>query len=334
MENSECLYKLLGISEKASQSEIKSKYRQLSMTHHPDKNGGSPSDLYSKITAAYDILGDPQKRKQYDMSRLNPLDNMHDLFSNFFSNEKKNNSNFNHAYNVGNMAEEFGNIKNLFNTIPLNSMFSFGSGSMPFEMPENFSETLDNMHKHMNKIQTNLHKPEAIVKNITISLKQAYFGCSIPINIKRVLKYDNDTINEEEKIYIDIPQGVDDKEIILIKDKGNVVNNIYKGDVKIYVKIKNETPFKRDGLDLILCKEITLKEALCGFAFETIFLDDTVFKLSNKNGNIISPSFNKCINNMGMKRNDNQGQLIIKFNIIFPNNLDEDKIEKLKSILP
>lgn len=319
MESTKCLYKILGVDKSATQEEIKTNYRKLSMQHHPDKNNGN-SPIFSEITAAYDILGDIEKRKQYDFSNN---DCLNDLFSNMFSGERKAPPNLN-------------NIKNLFSSFPMENIFSFSGGMSPFDIPipSNLNETLDDMHKHMNKINNSMNKPDALVKNIIISLKQAYYGCSIPINIKRIIKSENLLTEEEEKIYIDIPQGVDDNELIVLENKGNIYNNIHKGDVKIFIKIKNDTPFKREGLDLILCKEITLKEAICGFSFETIFLDDSVFKLSNKNGNIINPSFNKCVNNMGMKRNGNQGQLIIKFNIIFPNSLTDDQIDKLKEILP
>ena len=69
---------------------------------------------------------------------------------------------------------------------------------------------------------------------------------------------------ENETIYIDIPKGIDENEIIIMKDRGNVINDTNKGEVKIFVKISNTTDFTRKGLDLFYKKTITLKEALCG----------------------------------------------------------------------
>ena len=64
-------YKILNVSESASQSEIKSSYRKLSMKYHPDKGGDA--EKFKQINEAYQNLGDEQKRKMYDMQRKNPF---------------------------------------------------------------------------------------------------------------------------------------------------------------------------------------------------------------------------------------------------------------------
>lgn len=63
----EDLYEILGMSPSASDAEIKSQYRTLAMQHHPDRGGDG--ELFKKISAAYDVLGDTSKRAQYDHSR-------------------------------------------------------------------------------------------------------------------------------------------------------------------------------------------------------------------------------------------------------------------------
>ncbi|MCR4822495.1 MAG: DnaJ domain-containing protein [Treponema sp.] len=64
----EDLYETLGISKTATQSEIKSAYRKLAIKYHPDKNPGDKAaeEKFKKITAAYDVLSDETKRRQYD----------------------------------------------------------------------------------------------------------------------------------------------------------------------------------------------------------------------------------------------------------------------------
>jgi len=57
-------YSILGVDKTASASDIKRAYRKLASTHHPDKGGDAK--LFQQIQAAYDILGDPEKRQQYD----------------------------------------------------------------------------------------------------------------------------------------------------------------------------------------------------------------------------------------------------------------------------
>ena len=62
------LYKTLGVSKGASEDEIKKAYRKLARKYHPDKNPGDKEaeEKFKEISAAYDILGDPEKRKEYD----------------------------------------------------------------------------------------------------------------------------------------------------------------------------------------------------------------------------------------------------------------------------
>lgn len=61
-------YATLGVAQNASQDEIKKSYRKLARQHHPDRNAGDKEAeaRFKEISAAYDVLGDPDKRKQYD----------------------------------------------------------------------------------------------------------------------------------------------------------------------------------------------------------------------------------------------------------------------------
>jgi molecular chaperone DnaJ len=69
--NTENYYDILGVSENSTQEEIKKTYKKLAKEKHPDVGGSE--DEFKKISVAYDVLGDEQKRGQYDMSRKNPL---------------------------------------------------------------------------------------------------------------------------------------------------------------------------------------------------------------------------------------------------------------------
>src|SRR3954469_8768133 len=64
-------YKVLGVSKDASAAEIKKAYRKLARANHPDSNPGDKAaeDRFKAIAEAYDVVGDEQKRKQYDDTR-------------------------------------------------------------------------------------------------------------------------------------------------------------------------------------------------------------------------------------------------------------------------
>ncbi|MEA3066385.1 MAG: hypothetical protein QOJ27_2846, partial [Sphingomonadales bacterium] len=66
------LYSQLGVKRDSSEAEIKKAYRKLAKQLHPDKNKDNPkaSERFSKVTQAYDILTDKDKRARYDRGEL------------------------------------------------------------------------------------------------------------------------------------------------------------------------------------------------------------------------------------------------------------------------
>src|ERR671939_485276 len=60
-------YKVLGVDRKASQDDIKKAYRKLARQYHPDTNkSAGAEERFKEVSEAYDVLGDPEKRKKYD----------------------------------------------------------------------------------------------------------------------------------------------------------------------------------------------------------------------------------------------------------------------------
>ena len=210
----------------------------------------------------------------------------------------------------------------------------FGGGGDPFGMGNANVQFF-----HQGRPVNIQRKPASIVKTIYITLKQAFSGLDYPLELERWYQENGQKRVEKEKIYFNIKAGIDDNEIIIIKNKGNVVNENMKGDVKIYIKIKNESVFQRKGLDLIYNQKISLKESLTGFSFELKHLSGKTYVINNSDGKIIQPGYHKLIKHMGMIRERGhpapplKGNLIIKFDIQFPNDITEETREKLIAIL-
>jgi len=188
-------------------------------------------------------------------------------------------------------------------------------------------------------IKSRMQKPIPIVKKLTITMEQSYTGCSIPIEIERWVLENNNKVFETETIYVDIPEGTDQNELIIIRNKGNVIdlntNNL--GDIKIYISIENNPKFIRKGLDVLYKKQITLKEALCGFSFDFTHLSGKSFRINNQRGNITSLFSQKIVKDYGFKRKTNNGyisgSLIIEFIVEMPKTLTEEQISALEKIL-
>jgi molecular chaperone DnaJ len=84
-------YTTLGVDKNASQDEIKKKFRELSKQHHPDKGGDE--EVFKKINEAYSVLGDPDKRKEYDNPRTHSMGgNVDDIYEQMFRMHNRNRS--------------------------------------------------------------------------------------------------------------------------------------------------------------------------------------------------------------------------------------------------
>lgn len=175
-------------------------------------------------------------------------------------------------------------------------------------------------------------KPETITNVLEIDIKDIFEERQYPVKIERDIYKNKTKTKEEEIIYVSIPAGIDNREIILLKNKGHIYENSTQGDVKIIIKINNNTPFIRKGLDLIYNKQITLKESLCGFEFVLEHINGKIYRINNYT-QVIYPNYQQKIKNLGIYRNNTYGNLIINFIIEFPKEITTEQKKQLQDIL-
>lgn len=306
---SENFYDILGVNENSTKDEIKRAYRTLQMKWHPDKNIGSQEaiNMTQKINEAYETLGDEQKKEEYDMLRNNPFIRM--------------DSHGPHSMDI-----------------PLNDLFSmmFGMPGMPGMPGMSGMPNRSKIHIfHGGPMGFNqaMNKPIPIIKTLQINMEQVFNGVCLPLEIERWIMENGIKIFEKETIYVDVPAGIDENEMIILRDKGNILSEYCKGDIKINILIQNNTCFKRSGLDLTLEKTISLKEALCGFSFELKYINGKSYTLNNNKGSIVPSEYKKIYPKMGLKRGEHVGNMVINFHVEFPEKLTNEQIEKLFEIL-
>jgi len=301
-------YDILEVSNNSSDEDIKKAYRKMSLKYHPDRNKTpEASGKFQKINEANEILSDRQKRAEYDMKLRgggNPFG----------------------AFGGESAAAEFGDLNNIFN--------AFFSGMNGVGQPNVRVFNGGQRQTYASPFMQKLNKPPPIIKTIELSLEDAYNGGSHPIEIVRWILDNGRETEEKQTLYITIPPGIDENELVMLRDQGHQLSESIKGDIKINVKIKNDTDFKRKGLDLIYRKKLTLKEALCGFSFDLKHINKKSFSFNNKiNSTIIKPGQTKVIPNLGMIRDKHIGNLIVAFYIDFPDALSEEQREILEKTL-
>ena len=141
-------YDVLGVSKSSSDKDIKQAYRKLAKKYHPDANPNDPQAeaRFKEINAAYEVLGDPKKRKQYDQFGAN--------FSNFGQNGSGYYTNVNNA--------DFGDIP--FNDILENIFGGFGRSAAG--------------GGRGSRVRQQAVRGRDIEQQVTISLYEAYHGAT------------------------------------------------------------------------------------------------------------------------------------------------------------
>lgn len=301
-------YEVLNIEPTASESEIKKAYRSMSLKYHPDRNQSEDAKtIMQNITGAYEVLSDPESKKKYDMQLK------------FGNNTMPGSAEFNDINNIFNM---------MFNGIPGMAQHMHGNPNIRV-----FHNGMQNGQFNIRTTFQHIRRPDNINKKTVITLDQAYTGCVIEVEIERTIETNGEIKKENESMYINLPSGVMHNETITIPEKGNTIDD-KSSNVNITVYIETHKDFIRQGLDIIMKKKISLKEALCGFLVEFTYLSGKKLALNNnENHTVIKPGYKKVIPSMGINREGKIGNFIIHFDVEFPDTLSEEIRKQIEEIL-
>ena len=231
-------YEILGVARTASADAIKKAYRRLAKQHHPERNPGNKgAELrFKEVQAAYEVLGDPQRRSQFDQfgeggpkphyeqwaPRGGPGgmgDGMHVEFGD--------------AADLGSIFEQF---------------FSRGGGS-------------GSKRRRGAPTQPAERGPD-LTHQVTIPFEEALNGATRDI----LLESGNGTRGREHLTFR-IPPGVTDGQKIRLSGKGHPGHG-GAGDLIITVQVLPHPYFRRDGLDVLLDLPISITEAALGTRIE------------------------------------------------------------------
>ena len=284
----------------------------MNMTENMDMGQGQKSHFekyenYYSNTDRIDIT-EPEDNDDIEVD-MKMLNNMGGLFSQLFSNISSNSSRTNKPSQ--HLQQTTSNSPN--HKLPISTQH-YQKPTPPIQ------------------ISKPLEKPAPIIQTVDITMEDVYNGANIPIQIERWILQDGIKVFEKETCYILIPKGIDENEIIRLNDKGNILSENCKGDVKLFIKINNTTEFKRNGLDLIYEKKISLRESLCGCLFSIHLLNGIKKSMQIRKGSIITPDMKKMCPKLGLEREGVVGNLIIHFTIEFPEKLTDEQILKIEDV--
>ncbi len=213
-------YGILGVSRNASDTEIKKAYRKLAMQYHPDRNPGKEkwaNEKFKEINEAYGVLGDPQKRKQYD--QFGTVGNIGDIFGSPFT-----------RTTFQEMMKDFGGAGLRFDFLDdifgdflkgRGSSFSFRRGR-PGKVR---FEAWPGQKINLNEIFGQARKPQEIHYEIAISRGEALQG------VKKILK------RKGKRLEVKIPAGVRTGSLVRLRNARQISDGL-PGDILIKVIVK------------------------------------------------------------------------------------------------
>ena len=323
-------YKILNINKNSTETEIKKSYRKLAMKYHPDKNPGNESaeNQFKKISEAYEVLSDQDKRKIYDqygkegldMNNMNtgPNINPMDIFQNFFGSSHFNNERHKSVEPI--VKEVYFSLQELYTGIEKKieiekEIIVDKKGNI------NYKDSIELCHHCEGKGYIN------VVRQIGPMISQMQSPCKYCKTKGYLINKYYQQKKVKEEIIVNIPKGSKEGDKIIIENKGeiNPKNINEKGDIIIIVQEFQHNNFVRKNNDLIFKKKISIFESLTGIKFYIENLEKEFLEINISD--IIKNDTVKIIKNEGMplKGKGRKGNMIIIFEVEYPNNISNQK---------
>ena len=358
-------YAVLGVSPSASQDEIKKHYRKLAKKNHPDANHSDPkaAERFKEISEAYNVLGDPEKRKQYDdMRRLGAfggfggaggqrrpggppsggpppggaggsfrfedfdvggIGGLGDLFGSMFGGGAGRANSRSRGPERGQTIEA--NLEIPFRVAAL-------GGKVPIEIE--VSEECPTCHGSGGAAGATFKTCSECGGRGTISFGQGGFAvtrpCPVCLGRGQVPSVPCPTCNgageitARRKIVINVPSGVDSGTKIRLKDQGGKgAKGGPPGDLMITFQVKPDRFFRREGLDVIATVPLNIAQATLGSKISVRTLDDKKVTIKIPPGTPSGKRFR--IRGQGIAKGEKRGDLIVEVTVTVPEKLSEEQ---------
>lgn len=319
-------YEILGIKQNASHDDIKRAYKKLAVKHHPDKGGDEKT--FQKISNAYNVLSDAQKRQNYDRTgdensqhmNMNP----HEMFAQFFNRGMKQQPPVNkkcndiiHNYNIS--------LRQAFTGI--NKQIRIKTKAYNFDKVKQ----CDNC-QGIGRIKN--------IKNMGGIFTQIFETECNTCKGSGFIEIDEHCSYEIEKIInLNVPKGVKDGFTIIHNGLGEQPKskNGIPGDIVFKIHIEPNDVFQRKDNDLYSSVKIDFISSITGANIHFNIMDEEYFEFNTSQFNIVYPNKKYKIEKKGMIFNNSQrGDLYLDFNIDYPvlNNMQRERIrESFRAIL-
>lgn len=343
-------YRILGVAKGATDDEIKKAYRKLALKYHPDKNKAKDAeDMFKGVAEAYEVLSDKKKRDLYDQYGEEGLKGESTGGGMGQADAGSYNYTF-HGDPRATFAQFFGTND------PFSIFFGDGGERMAFggdmfgsgmDQEDIFNQMSGNRGGAFRSQSFNVHgNPQAkkmkvdppIEHDLYVNLEDVNTGCSKKMKISKMVVQPDGSARKEEKILtINVKPGWKAGTKITFPKEGDQIPGKVPSDIVFIIRDKPHANFKREGSDIKYTAKITLKEALCASGqLKVPTLLGEIIPISIQN-EVIKPTTVKRLQGRGLpfpKEPTKRGDLIVNFDIIFPDNLSKSAREILMDVLP